>query len=119
MLWTSWRCAGLTNPRLQIEHQYVDLTTGQYVGPGGVGPDLVEGFFSQLKRSIDGTHHHVRREHLGRYLAQFDSSTATASTPTDSGCSCCLATWPAVSSRISSDEPFVGLSTRNGMGWPT
>jgi transposase-like protein len=31
-----------------------------------------EGFFSQLKRSIDGTHHHVSIEHLHRYLAQFD-----------------------------------------------
>jgi hypothetical protein len=25
-----------------------------------------------LKRSIDGTHHHVSREHLSRYLAEFD-----------------------------------------------
>lgn len=31
-----------------------------------------ENFFSQLKRSIDGTHHHVSREHLDRYLAEFD-----------------------------------------------
>lgn len=33
---------------------------------------MAEGFFSQLKRSIDGTHHHVSVEHLPRYLAQFD-----------------------------------------------
>jgi hypothetical protein len=32
----------------------------------------VEGFFSQLKRSLDGTHHRVSVEHLDRYLAQFD-----------------------------------------------
>jgi hypothetical protein len=25
-----------------------------------------------LKRSIDGTHHHVSRRHLDRYLAEFD-----------------------------------------------
>ena len=31
-----------------------------------------EGYFSQLKRSLDGTHRHVSREHLGRYLAEFD-----------------------------------------------
>jgi len=31
-----------------------------------------ESYFSQLKRSLDGTHHHVSREHLGRYLAEFD-----------------------------------------------
>jgi hypothetical protein len=33
---------------------------------------MAENYFSQLKRSIDGTHHHVSREHLPRYLAQFD-----------------------------------------------
>jgi hypothetical protein len=31
-----------------------------------------EAFFSQLKRSLDGTHHSVSREHLHRYLAEFD-----------------------------------------------
>ena len=30
--------------------------------------NAVEGFFSQLKRSIDGTNHHVSRTHLPRYL---------------------------------------------------
>ena len=34
--------------------------------------NIVEGFFSQLKRSIDGTHHHVSKTHLQRYLDQFD-----------------------------------------------
>ena len=34
--------------------------------------DQDEGYFSQLKRSLDGTHHHVSREHLERYLAEFD-----------------------------------------------
>lgn len=29
-------------------------------------------FFSQLKRSIDVTHHHVSRKHLPRHLAEFD-----------------------------------------------
>ncbi|MCU1463385.1 MAG: putative transposase for insertion sequence element [Acidimicrobiales bacterium] len=31
-----------------------------------------ENYFSQLKRSIDGTHHHVSKEHLQRYLDEFD-----------------------------------------------
>lgn len=39
---------------------------------GNVHTNTVEGFFSQLKRSIDGTHHHVTEDHLGRYLAEFD-----------------------------------------------
>jgi ISXO2 transposase-like protein len=29
-------------------------------------------WLSQLKRSIDGTFHHVSVEHLPRYLAEFD-----------------------------------------------
>jgi hypothetical protein len=37
-----------------------------------VSTNQVENYFSQLKRSIDGTHHHVSREHLHRYLAEFD-----------------------------------------------
>ena len=31
-----------------------------------------ENFFSQLKRSIDGTHHHVSVHHLQRYLSEFE-----------------------------------------------
>lgn len=31
-----------------------------------------EKFFSQLKRSIDGTPHHVSKEHLSRYRDEFD-----------------------------------------------
>jgi hypothetical protein len=30
-----------------------------------------------LKRSLDGTHHHVSVEHLDRYLAEFDFRYAT------------------------------------------
>lgn len=39
---------------------------------GNITTNTVEGFFSQLKRSIDGTHHHVTRDHLQRYLSEFD-----------------------------------------------
>ncbi len=52
-------------------HEYVDHSAGEYAR-GNVGTNLAEGYFSQLKRSIDGTHHHVSTEHLPRYLAQFD-----------------------------------------------
>jgi hypothetical protein len=44
---------------------------GEYTR-GNVSTNLAEGFFSQLKRSLDGTHHHVSTEHLQRYLHQFD-----------------------------------------------
>jgi transposase-like protein len=49
----------------------VNHSEGEYVR-GNISTNACENFFSQLKRSIDGTHHHVSREHLGRYLAEFD-----------------------------------------------
>jgi transposase-like protein len=52
-------------------HSAVDHLAGEYVR-GDVSTNQAEGYFSQLKRSIDGTHHHVSREHLDRYLAEFD-----------------------------------------------
>lgn len=58
--------------RYVADHQYVIYDEGQYVGRGGVSTNLAEGFFSQLKRSLDGTHHHVSPEHLQRYLSHFD-----------------------------------------------
>ncbi len=52
-------------------HQTVDHSAGEYVR-GNVTTNAAESYFSQLKRSIDGTHHHVSVEHLPRYLAEFD-----------------------------------------------
>jgi hypothetical protein len=52
-------------------HGAVNHSAGEYVR-AGVSTNRAEGFFSQLKRSIDGTHHHVSKEHLHRYLAEFD-----------------------------------------------
>jgi transposase-like protein len=39
---------------------------------GDVTTNPAESFFSQLKRSLDGTHHAISHEHLHRYLAEFD-----------------------------------------------
>ena len=52
-------------------HRTVDHSKGEYVKDGAT-TNHAENFFSQLKRSLDGTHHHVSREHLPRYLAEFD-----------------------------------------------
>ena len=52
-------------------HESVNHIAGEYVR-GDVTTNHAEGYFSQLKRSIDGTHHHVSAEHLPRYLAEFD-----------------------------------------------
>jgi transposase-like protein len=57
-----WKAAG---------HESVNHTMGEYVRDG-VTTNHAEGFFSQLKRSLDGTYHAVSVEHLNRYLAEFD-----------------------------------------------
>ena len=54
------------------QHETVNHAAGQYKLEGGASTNLLEGFFSQLKRSLDGTHHSVSAVHLNRYLAQFD-----------------------------------------------
>jgi len=41
------------------------------------GTNQDENYFAQLKRSLDGTHHHVSHEHLARYLGEFDFRYAT------------------------------------------
>jgi transposase-like protein len=61
-------------PRMRMPfagHETVDHKQGEYVR-GDVSTNQAENYFSQLKRSIDGTHHHVSVDHLPRYLAEFD-----------------------------------------------
>jgi hypothetical protein len=52
-------------------HGVVTHKEGEYVR-GTVHTNTAEGYFSQLKRSLDGTHHHVSKQHLPRYVAEFD-----------------------------------------------
>jgi transposase-like protein len=52
-------------------HYVVNHSAGEYVNEKSQGTNRAEGFFSQLKRSIDGTHHHVSVEHLHRYVSEF------------------------------------------------
>jgi len=54
-----------------LSHEWVSHERHEYVR-GDVTTNPAEGYFSQLKRSVDGTHHHVSPEHLPRYLAEFD-----------------------------------------------
>jgi ISXO2-like transposase domain/Transposase zinc-ribbon domain len=56
-------------------HYSVNHNQDEYVrgrGPAAAHVNTAEGFFSQLKRSIDGTHHQVSKRHLSRYLAEHD-----------------------------------------------
>jgi hypothetical protein len=52
------------------DHQTVQHGTGEYVR-GTAHVNTAEGFFSLLKRGINGTFHHVGKKHLGRYVDEF------------------------------------------------
>lgn len=52
-------------------HSFVKHEDREYVR-GDVTTNHAETYFAQLQRSLDGTHHHVSKEHLPRYLAEFD-----------------------------------------------
>ena len=52
-------------------HKTVAHSLGQYVLARAIHTNSVEGFWSQLKRSIDGTYHHVTPEHLQGYVNEY------------------------------------------------
>jgi transposase-like protein len=57
------------------KHDKVNHTAKEYVRyENGVciTTNTVEGYFATLKRGIDGVYHHVSRQHLNRYLSEFD-----------------------------------------------
>jgi transposase-like protein len=53
-----------------MPHKTVNHSRGEYVR-GDVHTNTVEGFFSLLKRGINGTFHHVSKGHLNRYCDEF------------------------------------------------
>jgi transposase-like protein len=58
-----------------ISHDVVCHSRDEYVrheDDRSIHTNTVEGFFSILKRGIFGTFHHVSRQHLHRYLSEFD-----------------------------------------------
>jgi hypothetical protein len=57
------------------KHDKVNHSAKEYVRyENGVciTTNTVEGYFSTLKRGIDGIYHHVGKQHLNRYLSEFD-----------------------------------------------
>ena len=52
-------------------HETVNHGIEEYVR-GDVHTNTIEGYFSILKRGINGVYHHVSPQHLKRYLAEFD-----------------------------------------------
>jgi len=53
-------------------HQRVNHKIFEYVGPTGCTINRIEGFWSMLKRGINGTHIHVSAKHLPKYLGEFE-----------------------------------------------
>jgi transposase-like protein len=53
------------------DHGVVSHGIGEYVR-GDVHTNTIEGYFSVMKRGLTGTYHHVGKNHLKRYLSEFD-----------------------------------------------
>lgn len=54
----------------QVNHkakEYVRMENGECITTNSI-----EGYFSILKRGINGVYHHCGKQHLHRYLAEFD-----------------------------------------------
>ncbi|MDG2003882.1 MAG: IS1595 family transposase, partial [Novosphingobium sp.] len=51
-------------------HRRVNHSAGEYVTATGIGVNGIEGFWAQLKRSIQGTHIHVSPKYLWKYAKE-------------------------------------------------
>ena len=63
---------GAIHPRKHDQVNHSDGEYGRYENGVAITTNSVEGFFSLLKRGINGTFHHVSARHLHRYLSEFD-----------------------------------------------
>ncbi len=57
------------------KHDQVNHRAGEYVRYEDgicISTNTIEGFFATLKRGINGVYHHVGKQHLHRYLSEFD-----------------------------------------------
>jgi transposase-like protein len=52
-------------------HESVNHSADEYVR-GKAHTNTVEGYFSNLKRGVEGIYHHISEAHLHRYLSEFD-----------------------------------------------
>jgi hypothetical protein len=63
---------GAIHPRKHYQVNHSESEYGRYENGLCITTNTVEGFFSLLKRGINGTYHHVSKQHLHRYLSEFD-----------------------------------------------
>ncbi len=57
--------------RIGFTHKRVNHAAKQYVIGKDIHTNTIEGFWSQLKRSIDGTYHHVSPKWLPLYVSEY------------------------------------------------
>ncbi|MCE9649892.1 MAG: IS1595 family transposase [Parvibaculum sp.] len=53
-------------------HETVRHSSKQYVRPGNIHTNTIEGYFSIFKRGMTGIYQHCGEQHLQRYLTEFD-----------------------------------------------
>jgi hypothetical protein len=58
-------------PEFASGHDWVDHSVYEYAR-GEITTNTIEGFFSIVKRGLHGIYHAVSKEHLHRYLAEFE-----------------------------------------------
>lgn len=54
-----------------FNHKTCNHSAKQYV-IGDVHTNTIEGFWSHLKRGVDGVYHHVSRKHLNKYVKEYE-----------------------------------------------
>ena len=60
---------------MHLKHDTVNHSAGEYSRRENgvtITTNAVEGYFANLKRGINGVYHHVGKQHLHRYLSEFD-----------------------------------------------
>lgn len=60
---------------IHLKHDTVNHRAGEYSRRENgvtITTNAVEGYFANLKRGINGVYHHVGKQHLHRYLSEFD-----------------------------------------------
>ena len=89
-------------------HEYVDHLGREYVKSNGMTTNGIESYFSQLKRSIDGTHHHVTARYLNHYWHEFDFrySTCEIDGRRPDGADASPVRWSSVGGLVTAHDPF-------------
>jgi transposase-like protein len=65
----------LAGALMQRKHDQVNHREKEYVRVENgvvISTNTIEGYFATLKRGINGVYHHVGKQHLHRYLSEFD-----------------------------------------------